>query len=465
MNIPHCTRFPRDTAPKRAAPGRTALRVTTAALGLAALTLCASMASANDVSVTISCKEVTFNAVFFPDAPGNTINETVFVDGVQVVATQLIFDGPSGSNTVSLNIPFGDHDITANAMWNTNGASGTFSQSQHVSCGTPPPPQCEVIGSIEAGFNGTNIVGVGTGPAFIWFNSNLSLKNQSAGTTITLTGSQVTINGTPYAVPDAKITFAAVACASTQFDAGSNTWLTTVPLAGSDEIFLSGLAFPVNSLPGGAKVTWSGNFGSSQPGLCLSWKWGAAAYTFFTTSSTSPLVIDYNAANIKPSHSAACGINNGDHAGTPQTQAIRASVTGGARGGGGSNFTGSWSGTGSLCPICPTAAGAVAQRRATPQSQTAVPKVLSFAVPRPNPASGAAVLNFTLPHDAAVTIDVYDVSGRNVRTVARGMFPAGANSASWNLADREGRPVAGGMYFLRLATEGKVLSHPLIVAR
>ena len=94
-----------------------------------------------------------------------------------------------------------------------------------------------------------------------------------------------------------------------------------------------------------------------------------------------------------------------------------------------------------------------------------MPKVLSFAVPRPNPASGAAVLNFTLPHDAAVTIDVYDVSGRNVRTVARGMFPAGANSASWNLADREGRPVAGGMYFLRLATEGKVLSHPLIVAR
>jgi hypothetical protein len=117
-----------------------------------------------------------------------------------------------------------------------------------------------------------------------------------------------------------------------------------VPLSGSDEIFLSGLAFPVTNLPGGAKVSWEGTFGTDQPGVCLQWKWGAAAYTQFG---------DYNAAQIKPTHQGACGINNGDHAGTPQNAAIRASVTGGARGGGGSNFTGSWSATGSVCPVCP----------------------------------------------------------------------------------------------------------------
>ena len=37
---------------------------------------------------------------------------------------------------------------------------------------------------------------------------------------------------------------------------------------------------------------------------------------------------------------------------TPESAALKKSVTGGARGGGGSNFTGSWSGTASLCPPC-----------------------------------------------------------------------------------------------------------------
>ena len=60
--------------------------------------------------------------------------------------------------------------------------------------------------------------------------------------------------------------------------------------------------------------------------------------------------IDYNAANIKPTHSDACIIVNGDHAGTPESAALKKSVTGGARGGGGSNFTGSYSATGHVVP-------------------------------------------------------------------------------------------------------------------
>jgi hypothetical protein len=48
----------------------------------------------------------------------------------------------------------------------------------------------------------------------------------------------------------------------------NNTWTTTVPISGSDEIFLTGLAFPVTSgLPGGGiSPVWSGIFSSSVPG-------------------------------------------------------------------------------------------------------------------------------------------------------------------------------------------------------
>jgi hypothetical protein len=436
------------------------LRTLAPALALVAVAFFVSGAAANDVTAIITCSCVTINAVNFPNAPGNTIHETISVDGIPFAMPTLTFDGPSGSNTVCPNLTSGDHIISVSATWNTNGASGQFTTQQAVSCGNPPPPGCTIIGSINSNFNGTAIVGVGAGQAFIWFNSNISLKNQPAGAMITLTGSQVTINGTAYDVPDAKITFAAVSCATTSFDAGSNTWLTTVPLAGSDEIFLSGAAIPVTSLPGGAKVTWQGTFGTNQPGICFSWKWGAAAYKQFSA--------DYNDANIKPSHQAACGINNGDHAGTPQNPTIRASVTGGARGGGGSNFTGSWSATGSLCPVCPPGdAGAVGVTaiRTVPRLNGGAPQALSFAIPGPNPTTGSTALTFTLPRAASVSISVYDVSGRQLRQVANGSYGAGTHATSWDLLDRDGNRVSRGIYFVRLATLGQVLSHTVIVER
>jgi len=218
-------------------------------------------------------------------------------------------------------------------------------------CGPPPPPPglCSIPGSIDSGFNGTAVVGVSSGPAYIWFNSNISLKGQPAGTHVTLTNAQVIVNGTPHAVPDAIITFDNVPCATTTFDAANNVWRTTVPTAGSDEIFLAGLAWPTANLPGGAKVTFQGTFATDRRGICLSWKWGAAAYKTWTLDGGQP---EYNAANIKPAHSGTCDYNNGDHAGTPENAMLKKAVTGGARGGGGSNFTGSWSSTGNLCPVC-----------------------------------------------------------------------------------------------------------------
>jgi hypothetical protein len=224
--------------------------------------------------------------------------------------------------------------------------TGTTSDIDWIFCGPPP---CSVIGSINSNFNGTAITGTGTNPGYLWFNSNFSVKGMTEGKKVTLTNSKVSINGTWYNVPDAVITFTnTVSCATTSFD--GTKWVTSIPVAGSDEIFLSGLVLPLpNGLPGGAIVTWTGTFSTNQPGVCLQWKWGAAAYKPWPLTGGSP---DYNAAQIKAAHQT-CAYNNGDHAGTPENASVKKAVTGGARGGGGSNWTGSWSSTGSLCPVCP----------------------------------------------------------------------------------------------------------------
>jgi hypothetical protein len=206
-----------------------------------------------------------------------------------------------------------------------------------------PPAACSATASNASNFNGTTI----PGGDYIWFNANFTAKGiPNTGATVTFTSSTITLNGQTLTVPSATIIFSSVySCVSTTFDSATNAFVTTAPLGGSDEIFLTGLAYPVPS--GFAKnetPVWTGTFGSSTPGVSMNWKWGAAVYTSFSTNYTSvaPLA----------AHGNACAAGGGDHAGTPEGGGFKAYVIGGARGGGGSNWTGSWSGTAGVTPVC-----------------------------------------------------------------------------------------------------------------
>src|SRR5438094_6819738 len=88
--------------------------------------------------------------------------------------------------------------------------------------------------------------------------------------------------------------------------------------------------------PGGIKqVTWTCQLSSDAPGIRIQWKWAAAVYTDF-----SP---DPNSLGVKPVDGDGSVYENANEAGTPEN--FRRFVIGGARGGGGSNFTGGHSGT------------------------------------------------------------------------------------------------------------------------
>jgi len=218
------------------------------------------------------------------------------------------------------------------------------------------PAACMAQSANTSNFNGTPI----QGGNFIWFSANLKASGiPSTGARILFQNARIHfVADQDYilVVPNAQVTFSPSAvCASTSFDTLTQTWMTTVPLSGSDEIFLSGLAFPVPASfanVGGkvaGPVTWQGTFFTDVP-ITVDWKWGAAVYTTFST--------DYNQDSIKPTHSNSCAYANSDHAGTPQGfdtssgNPFKSFVIGGARGGGGSNFTGSWSGTQGVTTVC-----------------------------------------------------------------------------------------------------------------
>jgi len=212
-----------------------------------------------------------------------------------------------------------------------------------VACPCTPQPS-----SIASNFNGTAI-GQGN---FIWFNSVLKVSGLGqTPATVRFNASTITFTAgtTNYtlAVPNAKIVFdPTAALASTTFNTATNTWETTAPVGVAGNTFLAGLAFqvPPGGFPGGIHpVTWTGTFTSDTTGVRINWKWAAAVYTSFSS--------DYNTLGVKPvDDNKASAYKNSDHAGTPEN--FKSFVIGGARGGGGSNFTGSYSATKSVQCAC-----------------------------------------------------------------------------------------------------------------
>ncbi len=90
---------------------------------------------------------------------------------------------------------------------------------------------------------------------------------------------------------------------------------------------------------------------------------------------------------------------------------------------------------------------------------------LALAPVWPNPASGSARLQYTLPTEGRVTLRIYGLRGELVRTLADGSRGAGVNSAVWDGRDESGRTVAAGAYFARLEALGHTLTRRLIWMR
>jgi hypothetical protein len=83
----------------------------------------------------------------------------------------------------------------------------------------------------------------------------------------------------------------------------------------------------------------------------------------------------------------------------------------------------------------------------------APPARMTFRAPRPNPARGTVMIELELSRAEAVTVELFDLSGRRVRRLHRGSAPVGVLSMAWDGLDDGGRAVAEGIYYAR-ATAG-----------
>jgi hypothetical protein len=84
---------------------------------------------------------------------------------------------------------------------------------------------------------------------------------------------------------------------------------------------------------------------------------------------------------------------------------------------------------------------------------------------QPNPLRTGTVISFSLPAEGEVTLSLYGVDGRLVRTLTKGHVDAGVHDVAWDGADHSGRRVAQGVYFYKLVTGERELTRKLVVVR
>ncbi|NNE44433.1 MAG: T9SS type A sorting domain-containing protein, partial [Gemmatimonadetes bacterium] len=83
----------------------------------------------------------------------------------------------------------------------------------------------------------------------------------------------------------------------------------------------------------------------------------------------------------------------------------------------------------------------------------------------PNPSLRDVDLRFSLARAGEVSLEVFDLRGRRVATVHRGLLPAGEHRATWDGRDARGLRVGAGVYFLRMDAEDRSSTRKLLRLR
>jgi hypothetical protein len=100
-----------------------------------------------------------------------------------------------------------------------------------------------------------------------------------------------------------------------------------------------------------------------------------------------------------------------------------------------------------------------------PQPTPAVEAVRLYAS-MPNPFSGSTSISFDLRIGGPTTLEVYDIAGRLVTTLAdQELAGQIQHTFIWDGDDRDGRAVRSGIYFVRLTAEGLNLTRKVILMR
>jgi hypothetical protein len=87
------------------------------------------------------------------------------------------------------------------------------------------------------------------------------------------------------------------------------------------------------------------------------------------------------------------------------------------------------------------------------EAGTVLPAITQLHQNYPNPFNPTTTISFDLVNAGKVALNVYNVKGELVRTLAFGNYPAGQNSVTWKGKNDNGKSVSSGIYFYHMKTK------------
>jgi hypothetical protein len=97
------------------------------------------------------------------------------------------------------------------------------------------------------------------------------------------------------------------------------------------------------------------------------------------------------------------------------------------------------------------------------ESSEPVPTVYSLQSNTPNPFYATTEIRYGLPVTSRVTLAIYDITGKLVKTLVNGTENLGFHKIVWNGKDNPGQRVSAGLYFIRLDTSNYTATRKIIL--
>ncbi|NQU28080.1 MAG: T9SS type A sorting domain-containing protein [Candidatus Marinimicrobia bacterium] len=83
----------------------------------------------------------------------------------------------------------------------------------------------------------------------------------------------------------------------------------------------------------------------------------------------------------------------------------------------------------------------------------------------PNPFNPSTTINYTLRSDSFVELEIFDITGKNIRTLVSERKLGGNNEIAWDGTNQQGIPVASGVYIYSLITPDASIQRKMILIR
>ncbi|MCK5147239.1 T9SS type A sorting domain-containing protein [bacterium] len=83
----------------------------------------------------------------------------------------------------------------------------------------------------------------------------------------------------------------------------------------------------------------------------------------------------------------------------------------------------------------------------------------------PNPFNPVTHITFELPTAENITIKIFDIRGRHIKTVTQHDFGPGIHTVLWDAQDKQSMPVASGIYIIQMSTKSSLITRKIMLLK